>query len=200
MWCVLTKTNKNFDLPVVFKGSNNAVLKFIQERDDLWYQKNIFTVWSRDELMDVGIARFEEPKMPVSMMSDGPVVDMLSNGIVTRKAPWIDDPNYVAPDPLPPLKASHIVSIKTEANRRIIEIVPEWKQRNLTAQAAQMAKQVADGTPLTVEQQAAWDAGEAIWTKVAAIRAKSDELELSLDVMDLETMQSFDATKDEAWS
>lgn len=65
--------------------------------------------------------------------------------------------------------------VKAEAARRILEICPEWKQRNLTAQAAILAKKgEANWTP---EEQAAWDAGEAIWTKIAAIRAKSDALE-----------------------
>jgi hypothetical protein len=65
--------------------------------------------------------------------------------------------------------------IKAEAARRILEICPEWKQRNLTAQAAILAKKgEANWTP---EEQAAWDAGEVIWAQIAAIRAKSDALE-----------------------
>jgi len=66
--------------------------------------------------------------------------------------------------------------VKAEAGRRIIVICPEWKQRNLTAQAAQLAKKgEANWTP---EEQAAWDAGEALWNQIAAIRAKSDLLEV----------------------
>lgn len=65
--------------------------------------------------------------------------------------------------------------VKAEAGRRIIAICPEWKQRNLTAQAAQLAKKgEANWTP---EEQAAWDAGEALWNEIAAIRVKSDLLE-----------------------
>lgn len=65
--------------------------------------------------------------------------------------------------------------VKAEANRRILKIVPEWKQRNLLAQAAQLnRKPVADWT---AEEQAAVDAGDAIWAQVQAIRAKSDEIE-----------------------
>jgi hypothetical protein len=65
--------------------------------------------------------------------------------------------------------------VKAEAYRRIIEICPEWKQRNLTAQATQLAKKgEANWTP---EEQAAWDAGEAIWNQIAAIRAASDVIE-----------------------
>lgn len=65
--------------------------------------------------------------------------------------------------------------VKAEAYSRIIALCPEWKQRNLTAQAAQLAKKSeANWTP---EEQAAWDAGEALWNQIAAIRAKSDLLE-----------------------
>jgi uncharacterized protein YeaC (DUF1315 family) len=70
-----------------------------------------------------------------------------------------------------------VEQIKAEAYRRIVEIVPEWKQRNLTAQAVVLAKQIADGVPLTQEQQEAWDAGQTIWQQITAIRTRSDAIE-----------------------
>jgi hypothetical protein len=65
--------------------------------------------------------------------------------------------------------------VKDEAYRRIIAIVPEWKQRNLTAQASQLAEK--GRANWTAEELAAWNAGQVIWDQVAAIRAKSDALE-----------------------
>lgn len=65
--------------------------------------------------------------------------------------------------------------VKAEAYRRIIAICPEWKQRNLTAQAAQLAKK--GETNWTPEEAAAWAAGEAIWNQIAAIRAASGVIE-----------------------
>lgn len=65
--------------------------------------------------------------------------------------------------------------VKNEAYRRIVAIVPEWKQRNLTAQAAQLAEK--GRANWTAEELAAWNAGQVIWDQVAAIRAKSDALE-----------------------
>jgi hypothetical protein len=68
-----------------------------------------------------------------------------------------------------------VQEVKAEAYRRIIAICPEWKQRNLTAQAAQLAKKgEANWTP---EEAAAWAAGEVIWNQIAAIRAASDVIE-----------------------
>lgn len=65
--------------------------------------------------------------------------------------------------------------VKAEAYRRIVALCPEWKQRNLTAQAAQLAKKgEANWTP---EEAAAWAAGEALWNQIAAIRAASDVIE-----------------------
>jgi len=79
---------------------------------------------------------------------------------------------YVPPEPAP-ITAQQV---KDEAYRRVITICPEWKQRNLTAQASILAEKGRDNW--TTEELAAWEAGEAIWSEISAIRAKSDELEL----------------------
>lgn len=65
--------------------------------------------------------------------------------------------------------------VKAEAMRRILAIAPEWKQRNLTAQAAILAK--IGESNWTPEQAAAWAAGETLWSQIAAIRAASDLIE-----------------------
>ncbi len=74
-----------------------------------------------------------------------------------------------------------VVDIKAEANARIISLVPEWKQRNLIAQASQLSMKKASGGELTVFENEAWAAGEIIWGQVNSIRAASDELELLLE-------------------
>lgn len=68
-----------------------------------------------------------------------------------------------------------IAAIKAEARRRIAEFVPEWKQRNLTAQASILAEK--GRANWTAQELAAWEAGEAVWAQVEAIRAASDALE-----------------------
>lgn len=65
--------------------------------------------------------------------------------------------------------------VKAEAYRRIVTLCPEWKQRNLTAQAAQLAKK--GEANWTEAEGAAWAAGEALWAQIAGIRAASDTLE-----------------------
>lgn len=85
-----------------------------------------------------------------------------ANGVVTRG--WVIEE-------IP----GTVERVKAEAGRRILAICPEWKQRNLTAQAAQLAKK--GEANWTTEEAAAWAAGEALWGQIAAIRAASDVIE-----------------------
>ena len=68
-----------------------------------------------------------------------------------------------------------IKAVKIEAQQRILRILPEWKQLNLTARAAELAiKGTVNWTP---EEQAEYEAGQAIWDAVKTLRTKSDALE-----------------------
>jgi hypothetical protein len=89
------------------------------------------------------------------------------------------------------LRALHSVAVKAEAARRIVAILPEWKQRNLTAQAAILAEK--GRANWTADELAAWEAGAALWARVAAIRAASDAIE---------TMEPIprDVSADDLWS
>lgn len=93
--------------------------------------------------------------------------------------PWSDDWRIVGGaltvDPIVPVITSEMV--KAEAYRRIVAILPEWKQRNLTARAVELSMKVAGGSSLTIDEQAEWDAGSALWQRIKVIRAKSDEIE-----------------------
>ena len=196
MFAILTQSGSTYDLPVVATvNSGTAVAVHIGKRDSLSYQKNITSLWSKYELIAKGVVRFEEPRVPNDKLEEGAKVDTYDSYVVTRKATWVDNPDFVPFDP----KAVLVTHIKEEAGIRILAIVPEWKQRNLTARAAMFAKQVADGTPLTTEQEAEWVAGVAMWTKVDAIRTKSDVLEESTVLMTSEEVNEFDVSLDEVW-
>ena len=86
---------------------------------------------------------------------------------------------YVVPIPPAPtaeqMRAEQIEAVKAEAMRRILVICPEWKQRNLTAQAAILAEK--GRASWTADELAAWDAGRAIWDQIAAMRQRSDAIE-----------------------
>lgn len=65
--------------------------------------------------------------------------------------------------------------IKTEAQRRILHILPEWKQRNLIARAAELAiKGSQNWTPDEIEEVSV---GQALWDQIKYIRVKSNEIE-----------------------
>lgn len=83
---------------------------------------------------------------------------------------------YVAPTP-PPVSTDQV---KAEAYRRIVLVCPEWKQRNLTAQAAILADTGRDNW--TAQDLADWNAGKLIWDAIDAIRAASDTLEATTPI------------------
>ncbi len=97
------------------------------------------------------------------------------------KAHWagmnMSDWQAIAHPPSPPVTSA---DIKAEAERRILAVLPEWKQRNLTARGVELV--------LALIKNKGWTAAEAIeaaaiqgqWDKVKAIRARSDELEQTL--------------------
>ena len=89
------------------------------------------------------------------------------------------------------------IRIKVEAGRRILLIVPEWKQRNLLSEAVVLLdKGRAQWTP---EEVAMWDAGKVMWLQAKAIRTKSDELESQVATMSAEDLALFDPSPDAVW-
>jgi hypothetical protein len=97
---------------------------------------------------------------------------------------WISTPK-----PLQELKDKLKESIKSEAYRRIIAIVPEWKQRNLIAQATQLLR-IRSDRAWTVQEQAAWDAGDAVWDQVVDIRNHSDLIEAAIQNLNFAAIEA----------
>ena len=94
------------------------------------------------------------------------VIMNAATGEITVDKSWKSD----APAP-----AFTVGDVKAEAGRRILEFCPEWKQRNLTAQAAILAEK--GRANWTREERGAWASGEKTWAHIAAIRAASEKLE-----------------------
>lgn len=103
------------------------------------------------------------------------------------------------------LKTKHVSVIKSEANRKITLAYPEWKQRNHMAavvdiQNKELIALKANTTyTLSADELAIVAAAQAAKTEIFNIRAKSDELEASLDTMTQEQLEAFDATNDSNW-
>jgi hypothetical protein len=78
----------------------------------------------------------------------------------------------IAPDPEPTVE-----QVKAEAGRRILDVCPEWKQRNHIATDLTYTKIIQAGGSLTAEQEQSRSAIESVWLDVQDIRSKSDEIE-----------------------
>lgn len=83
-------------------------------------------------------------------------------------------------------KAKLSPRVKEECERRILELMPTWKQRNVIADLW--------SSDANIEAAAATE-----WAKVTALRAKSNEIETSILSMTDEQITGFDATDDAHW-
>jgi hypothetical protein len=70
----------------------------------------------------------------------------------------------------PDYRGDVCAAIKAEAQRRIVAVMPEWKQRNATAR---MVEKLAAGETGDAE----WVAGQAAWAWIKTVRQHSDDLE-----------------------
>ena len=116
------------------------------------------------ERRDIGLASIDDQHPPAGSVAGAAVETLTAAALVIT---------YPDAEALPVTAAE----VKAEAYRRIIRIIPEWKQRNLTARAAELAMKVAAGGTLTAAEQGEWDAGQVIWDKIKAVRAASDTIE-----------------------
>jgi len=110
----------------------------------------------------------------------GKVIGIPANGEPTAENVEADIANP------PPILAT-AEQIKAEAHRRILTIVPMWKQNNLTA----VALDIKTNDNPTAEETATLAAIQSIWDRVKAIRAYSDTLEANPPPIDQLASQSW---------
>ena len=119
-----------------------------------------------------GIFPLHRIGIPVGKKAKGDPVDTFDGTTVSREAPVEDDPDYVAPTPpteeeiakaaADRLAASQdfkIAEVKEEAQKRILAVAPEWKQRNFSF----LHQQISDKTKSDAETSTA-DASTAATT------------------------------------
>ena len=88
--------------------------------------------------------------------------------------------------------ATKIAETKAEAGRRILTILPDWKQRNYTARAIE---KVASGEVGDDE----WNEMQAVWRKVNAVRTASDVIEAEISALTDEEAGAFDPSISSHW-
>jgi hypothetical protein len=85
-------------------------------------------------------------------------------------------------------------AVKIEASRRILALIPAYKQVNTLARSSELLEILASGGTLTAEEEADRLAAKAAWAEVSAIRAASNVIEsqeLPTDYLGL--IDTFDA-------
>lgn len=110
-------------------------------------------------------------------------------------------------DDLSRLREEKIKLIKLESARRIEEVYPAYKQRNMLAAVAKIInrdvvsrKQSLPNPVLSVEELAELSSADQMHTFINAIRAKSDTLEAEVNTLDLDGLLAYDVTDDNKWS
>ena len=91
-------------------------------------------------------------------------------------------------------------AVKQEASRRILERMPEWKQRNYIAFNLEMERKERKGGTLTTEEIAMVTFTEGEWEFAKAIRAASNVIEAKIALLtDVEAGEFNDHLNDSNW-
>ena len=119
------------------------------------------------------------PRKRVEIDGETQVVEDLDGWVQVKDdvfAGYIDngDGTFTAP----PLSAPTADQVKAEAERRILAIVPEWKQRNMITFGVEAIRDHgSDASSWPVELQAMNTTVQDIWNRIKTIRTRSDEIE-----------------------
>ena len=91
-----------------------------------------------------------------------------------------------------------VVEIKKEARRRIEEIAPEFKQRNMLARRIELQEKAMAGAKLTREEIGEIEAARLAFSKIKALRDASDRIEA--EAMKADDLASFNVCDPNRWS
>ena len=180
MYALLTKKEDgSFDVPVRWTGSSfrHSDLKPLTG----------YTITKHalpnGHLPFFGIFPLHTVGIPTGKRAKGDPVDTFNGTSVSREAPVEDDPDYVAPkepteeekakaeeDRLASSREFKINQVKAEAQKRILAVAPEWKQRNFGF----LHQQVSDKTKADAETSTAAAATAAADASTAASKARTD--------------------------
>jgi len=90
---------------------------------------------------------------------------------------------------------------KEEAYKRIVDILPEWKQRNYTAKSVELTEKKVDGIILTEEELSILDDIKTKWVLIQQIRTASDSIEIEIDnISNVEDIEAYSVENSILWS
>ena len=180
MYALLTKKDDgSFDVPVRWEGSN---FKHPDLKPLTGYTITKHAL-PNGHLPFFGIFPLNTVRIPTGKRAKGDPVDTFNGTSVSREAPVEDDPDYVAPTPpteeeiakaaadrLAVSQGLKIAEVKSEAQKRILAVAPEWKQRNFSF----LHQQISDKTKADAETSTATAATTASEASTAAATAHTD--------------------------
>ncbi len=194
MYVLLTKKeNGSFDVPVRWRGSN-IFSPELKEFTEVTFSKSVI---HNGHLSHFGIFPFSNVPVPTGKRAKGDAVETFNGTSVSKEAPVEDDPDYVAPTPpteeeiakaaadsLAVSQGYKIAEVKSEAQKRILAVAPEWKQRNFsflhqqisdkTKADAETSTATAVTTTADASTKAAKDSSDAKDASTAAATAHTD--------------------------
>lgn len=92
---------------------------------------------------------------------------------------WVAEGNTADPEfTTDETEVKRVTDIKTTAGEKIVEIMPEWKQRNNLARMVELLSNAVDLTTLTTAEQDEITAAMTQWNNVKTIRSTSDTAEV----------------------
>lgn len=111
--------------------------------------------------------------MALTKIVNGKRISITSKKAQDIEKEWADIDNKIKEDKIARLPTD----VKSVAHKKIVAILPEWKQRNQLARTLELLDKKSAGSALTVEEQSEVDDIRAQWGRVQAIRSYSDTLE-----------------------
>lgn len=110
----------------------------------------------------------------VTQVLEGPEIEVAEGSVL-----WTWTVRAHTPAELTSLRGAKASEVKAEAAARILNLYPDWKQRNMTARGVELLAIRADRA-WTPEEATESDDLKAAWAVVSAIRAASNAVEAAI--------------------
>lgn len=136
------------------------------------------TVTLEDDEPTPTIAENKGRWVPVSAASFDPATQVRGSlTLAADKASAYRPVRAFTNDELSALRAQKVAAVNAEAERRILDVMPEYQQRNSLALGMEFVTTLGpDPAAWPADQRATYQAVMAQWAQIKAIRAKSDAL------------------------
>lgn len=138
------------------------------------------------------------PDSDLAGLPDGLVEACAAHWTSERVADWRSALPQRTPMSLEDAKAERLAAIRAEAGRRITEVAPDYRQRNVLARSVELLEAAVLGggfAGLTEDERAEAAAARALWAQISPIRQHSDELEAqAAAAADLAALAAIDVT------